>query len=1312
MTEEERRRKLAELEARRRSGLQTYQQLTNVKRDVRAITAPAQGLVKHQVDKALTGKIPDELYVMPLPGMPRPLPADILERQAEVAQRTGAWARPTGGELSRDIEGALKRGGVEIVAGDQRQVVTRGDDATAMAGRTEWPSISQHVKEWATGEGGQASKIGILGNVLEAPSRGAATAANYLLAPPDDSREWKHALGDIVGAVAGTSGDSGTVGEGGQVARRGAGWGDGLRKKLVDVRSGKLVMKDKAGVPIPPEKLTRRDLWGPLAPALETWMRQAWIPTKRGVAQVGDYAKTGMESALGVAPDFAEKTARPDGRAEADRWVKENLDAPLSTMDVNDPIFDEVGTALSIPLDPLNFVGAGPIRGAMKVAEKLPVVGKAAKVAGDIAGFDVAQLGTKKYWTGRRLAEHEGKAAGIGMAEQLEGVKRAAAATPAIETGEQVELIRRAADAAKSQDAPLIRQLLEGPAEVRLQDRPMQSVMDDIIQRADVSAGGGLTTEDAGLIVKAKQGDFYPLYNRRYHLAEKFGVPVTAPHPWAQGTRQQRRALASAKLLRQQGGRELAIAQEFGMVKPHVQPAGHMPHAPRAELPVKMENAGWPKAIVGAVESFGAPFLRKPGYNPHAGRAMAAMNDVQALRSEAADLIQQGRIVDPLEKRMYQDFIDNPKAQDPANVAHIRNAIVKRGVDVPAPSGTVEEANRIAAERGKQFKSTNQAVAFIEDPIRAAMADRAAVATKEMHARMSRGVKGITDTAGHRIAQPLEDFLAKPRRGVLPNAITQDLQRFAKGADPKQLRAAMFNDEKMRASLEQGLGPQGLKFIGTGDELARYMPELVNHVMPLPVYRDLLDVLPKMEPGALGRLGNVLLKGMSAWVPILLNTPRFHIVNAMFGMFQVHLATRLSQVVNPRLWRLAGKVAGGAEKGGIIPGVVKMGGRKVRVADLVEEARRLGIFEGGRVADLEGVWRQGGALYQNQRLRKLMQGANPFNMRRGALGLTRDPVAKIIAGRGIGGALGMAGGAATAENVQRVFIYLAKRADGMLPQEAAEQVVKFMFDYTGANLSKMEKKIRKVIPFYQWLKQSSLMTFDQVLKQPGKYAAWNRVYNLLHLAGQDKNIDLRNTPQRILDSGAIASPFAEDTDKRRQYLKVFERPGTQLAWTEDMASQVHPLGKAIYELSENKYLFGGMPISRGDDTNLEPDPLYRMTLGAAFPKIHKKDLLPYLARQHGALGNVAEMLLAQQDPEQQITNPRINGVDEANRRLNRLISTMTGLTPMQVNEQDIDLSATGSLERQTKSAEAQQMELAKRRIKGRPFGFTDQETIP
>ena len=75
------------------------------------------------------------------------------------------------------------------------------------------------------------------------------------------------------------------------------------------------------------------------------------------------------------------------------------------------------------------------------------------------------------------------------------------------------------------------------------------------------------------------------------------------------------------------------------------------------------------------------------------------------------------------------------------------------------------------------------------------------------------------------------------------------------------------------------------------------------------------------------------------------------------------------------------------------------------------------------------------------------------------------------------------------ENNARFALYFDALGKGAQPQEAANMVRHFLFDYTATGLSAFEEtKVKRLTSFYRWTKNNMLLSVEQLAKQPGKYA--------------------------------------------------------------------------------------------------------------------------------------------------------------------------------------------------------------------------------
>jgi len=78
------------------------------------------------------------------------------------------------------------------------------------------------------------------------------------------------------------------------------------------------------------------------------------------------------------------------------------------------------------------------------------------------------------------------------------------------------------------------------------------------------------------------------------------------------------------------------------------------------------------------------------------------------------------------------------------------------------------------------------------------------------------------------------------------------------------------------------------------------------------------------------------------------------------------------------------------------------------------------------------------------------------------------------------------------EDNARIAHYLAQRAKGLAPEEAALSVKKYLFDY--ADLTNFEKNVlKRIIPFYTWSRKNLPIQLEALLKQPAKMNIANEV---------------------------------------------------------------------------------------------------------------------------------------------------------------------------------------------------------------------------
>lgn len=1234
--------------------------------------------------------------------------ADMRQRLREHANVSGgASVSMPGTELSKDIEGA-RRGteGVdwqEVVSQDQRLVI---DPITGLpkATRDEEPSLRAHAGALIGGETGEASKIGLAVNALRSLSRGAATAANYAVAP-DRIDSITDLPGDVLRGIGGEPERS--VGEGGLVAKRAGGFGDTLRLRGEQLNErgtvgtgdldpgmgvGDYVLPTIAqlvgamgGVPgmLGAGALTRSwlsDSERPHAPTTKDLLAPTGFPT-----EVIDpwmtgwgHAKAGVKTAIGKVghaildhKDHGEDRRTYTTGAEETQKLAEQYGTDRELpKDMNDNMYDAYGEALSTMYDPLNLIPVEKLVGAV------PVVGKHLTKP--------IRWPSRENSLARQMGKHEGAEAGLHNAEEYIGALTTVNSRQAAEAGTQQSLINEGRAMVTREEEPLVRAVLEPNTQgiPLLKERPVQDVVNDVLTAAQANVDGLAARRVMEIAKAGPQG----VADMRASLAQDLGVDVFEPHPWMTGTPDEQRLLEAAKKLRIAQNRTLQADQRLGNMGRSVNGDGFMPHPDRPTRAARIAEKGYPR-LADFVEKMGMGGKKLP-YDARAPREMVRSGDIDTVRraaSATAEVARNGSLpttLTPDDIDFLDTFAASPSLQKmKPMVEQARQLIQAQGVAVPKPTGNVDEAIRVAKLRNATGRASNVEVPWTPstDPFRNVAAYRNSMAPMQATRELEQAVLGLKDINSKPIVQTLEDAVRAPRYGDVDYLLVQKLDEFTRSMP----NGGTHVDDRVINDINRHLKPKGLTYVDHA--VSQFMPDLSGKVIPTAIYKDLLKTAPRLDPGVIERAANMLAKFNHVWVPAVLNTPGFHIRNAFFGTFQVHLAIG-GDILDDRLWRISRQVAQAAEKGGLAKGTVEYLGKKYRIADLVDEAIQNGVYEGGRFADLEGAYMRGNAgTPRKASFLKNPAGAagdwasdigrriNPISdkslITKAAQQLPvvgkhipDEPVAKLLAARGpMGGP--------TAENVQRMMIYVTRRIKhGATPKEAAKDVVKYMFDYTGAHLGAWEKQARRFMPFYQWMKQSLFLTLEQMLKKPQRYGQVNHLYSTLEAFSRSSNQDPRDSSPFLATRGAIPAPFSEDTPESRTFMAM-ERPGTQDSWLMEpilrgdpagvgkaLGQQLQPIPSMAIERVTGEYLFGDQPIDpyHANETGTLPERLAGQT---------SENIPGYLSRK--LLGGYSALLAEStmgdiMGPEYANNDPRWTAMDESARLMSRLGSMMLG----------------------------------------------------
>ena len=186
---------------------------------------------------------------------------------------------------------------------------------------------------------------------------------------------------------------------------------------------------------------------------------------------------------------------------------------------------------------------------------------------------------------------------------------------------------------------------------------------------------------------------------------------------------------------------------------------------------------------------------------------------------------------------------------------------------------------------------------------------------------------------------------------------------------------------------------------------------------------------------------------------------------------------------------------------------------------------------------------------------------------------------------------GTRGAARITEQNARGALFIQSMIDGMSGAEAANNVKKYLFDYS--ELTGFEKDImRNLIPFYTWMRKNVPLQMESLIKDPAKYANVAKAYT--EYGGMSESIMGDDPPTPDYFSEQLAVRYPSNMGNQPTYLMPdlpymdFETAEGFLDW-DKWISMSHPFIRLGIETYTNKKSFTGAMI---DDPNKAGQPLY------------------------------------------------------------------------------------------------------------------------
>lgn len=303
--------------------------------------------------------------------------------------------------------------------------------------------------------------------------------------------------------------------------------------------------------------------------------------------------------------------------------------------------------------------------------------------------------------------------------------------------------------------------------------------------------------------------------------------------------------------------------------------------------------------------------------------------------------------------------------------------------------------------------------------------------------------------------------------------------------------------------------------------------------------------------------------------------PGFHARNKVSNMFQNWLAIG-SDAVNPEMQVKAFKAV--KNKGGFSPDDVMFinGGQGGQISwnDLYKEAKVNGIVNEGFYA-----------------VEALADDATT-GLIPGLQGRFDPTDTKNFLPYKLGTKVG-----STVENSDRFLHFASLKKQGVPTQDAVNSVNKFLFDYS--DLTRFERDtVKRIMPFYTWLRKNIPLQLDQIIDQPKKYQMAIKATRAPQtLVDKEDRIDKRLTADFTQDwiqlPGATTNQFGRKEANLWNPSLPFQdisnipditKPGQAL---KEAVGSLNPVLKAPYEQVKNVHTYFDKPIYTEQDNELK-----------------------------------------------------------------------------------------------------------------------------
>jgi hypothetical protein len=339
--------------------------------------------------------------------------------------------------------------------------------------------------------------------------------------------------------------------------------------------------------------------------------------------------------------------------------------------------------------------------------------------------------------------------------------------------------------------------------------------------------------------------------------------------------------------------------------------------------------------------------------------------------------------------------------------------------------------------------------------------------------------------------------------------------------------------------------------------------------------RDHLDITHKTanDPDAVGMVWKIFDDFQGWWKgKTLAMFPAYHVRNVMGNIWNNYLGGVKSYEPYIRAREI---------QKGMTGTITTRGGGQYSYDEIRRLAKELGVEnQGWYSADIERKLQ--GIDVDDMGMRELLSEANARGWR--GLGMLNPLSASgddllNIAGRRGGKYL---------ENNARYTQFIHKLREGFSPEEAAGEVMKYLFDY-GDTTRVAQKTLGRIFPFFRWTRFNLPLQVEAIAKQPGKFSSLVHAKNVTEADPENPDVEDALLAPFISDAFNIQTRRSqEDGDKAEFFILNNWIPAADLVNLvperagEELVRMTTPLLKTLGEQFFNYDLFRDREIERDE----------------------------------------------------------------------------------------------------------------------------------